>query len=239
MRRVLSIPLRRVTGAILAVLIVVVTTWLGFAAAGSALAVQPAPAYSYTYDVPTYDMPVNGAASERGPPTQSLNDITYDPVDRRLHGTSARPEASLAASITAYAYSGTSAPVTGARTTTGTDAVLADGDSSSEERFGVATKAGDEVVEGIAQSRTYVELTAGGSIRNVGTNATHTEFTDNLTAGGWISRTSKDGAVQIFQRDGAKYVLRERAGSYGGWTADFTPAGAGDVTLKIRLGYTP
>ena len=104
---------------------------------------------------------------------------------------------------------------------------------------GVAAKYGDDVVEGIGDSRTYIDLTKGGSIRNVGTNATHTEFADNLAAGGWISRTSKDGAVQIFQRDGAKYVLRERAGSYGGWTADFTPAGAADVTLKVRLGYMP
>ncbi|WP_074788426.1 RHS repeat-associated core domain-containing protein [Austwickia chelonae] len=102
-----------------------------------------------------------------------------------------------------------------------------------------AAKSADEVVKGIAESRTYIDLTKGGSIRNVGTNATHTEFADTLTAGRRISRTSRDGAVQIFQRDGAKYVLRERAGSYGGWTADFTPAGAQDVTLKIRLGYTP
>jgi RHS repeat-associated protein len=102
-----------------------------------------------------------------------------------------------------------------------------------------ATRYGDDVAEGIGDARTYIDLTRGGSIRNVGTNTTHIEFAENLNSGGWISRTSQDGAVQIFQRDGARYVLRERAGSYGGWTADFTPSGAQDVTLKIRLGSTP
>ncbi|MGL5861546.1 MAG: hypothetical protein ACRCY9_09870 [Phycicoccus sp.] len=72
-------------------------------------------------------------------------------------------------------------------------------------------------------------------MRTVPDEASLTRTFGELTQGG----TQRDGAVKIFQRDGAKYVLRERAGSYGGWTADFTPAGAGDVTLKIRLGYTP
>ena len=102
-----------------------------------------------------------------------------------------------------------------------------------------AAEYGDDVAEGIGDSRTYVDLTKGGSIRNVGTNATPSEFADSLTATGWTSRASTDGAVQIFERDGAKYVLRDRASSYGGWSADFTPAGAPKPTLKIRLGYMP
>ncbi|MFV0459445.1 MAG: polymorphic toxin-type HINT domain-containing protein, partial [Actinomycetales bacterium] len=92
---------------------------------------------------------------------------------------------------------------------------------------------------GVGESRTYIDLTKGGSIRNVGTDAMHTEFADTLRNSGWTSRVSKDGAVQIFERDGARYVLREKAGSYSGWSADFTPAGSSDVTLKIRLGYQP
>ncbi|MHC6219216.1 hypothetical protein [Arthrobacter sp. MMS24-S77] len=89
----------------------------------------------------------------------------------------------------------------------------------------------------IGGSRTYVDLTRGGSIRNIGTNATHTEFGETLTSGGWSSRVSKDGAVQIFEKDGAKYVLREKADSYTGWTGEFTPAESPGSTLKIRLGY--
>jgi hypothetical protein len=103
-----------------------------------------------------------------------------------------------------------------------------------------AAKYGDDVAEGIGDARTSIDLTKGGSVRNVGTNTTHTEFAENLTSGGWISRTSKDGAVQIFQRDGAKYVLRSKNSSgYPGWTADFTPAGSTRHTLELRLGYTP
>jgi uncharacterized protein RhaS with RHS repeats len=88
-------------------------------------------------------------------------------------------------------------------------------------------------------ARSYIDITKGGSIRNVGTDATHTEFGESLMKGGWAAKTSQDGQVQMFQKDGAKYVLRERAGSHGGWTADFTPSGASDVALKIRLGYRP
>lgn len=89
----------------------------------------------------------------------------------------------------------------------------------------------------IGGARTYVDLTRGGSVRNIGTNATHTEFGEALKSGGWTSRVSKDGAVQIFEKDGAKYVLREKADSYSGWTGEFTPAESPSSTLKIRLGY--
>lgn len=101
--------------------------------------------------------------------------------------------------------------------------------------LGAAGAAGDAAGE----ARTYIDLTRGGSIRNVGTDATHSELTNMLTGNGWTSRVSKDGAVQIFEKNGAKYVLRNNAGSYSGWTADFTPAGSTDVTLKLRLGYAP
>jgi RHS repeat-associated protein len=120
---------------------------------------------------------------------------------------------------------------------------LADGEGELAlvARLGIketqAAKAGEEGLEGL--SRSYIDIAKGGSIRNVGTNATHTEFAGGLTGAGWASRTSKDGAVQIFSKDGAKYVLRERAGSHAGWTADFTASGASDVTLKIRLGHRP
>jgi hypothetical protein len=92
----------------------------------------------------------------------------------------------------------------------------------------------------LGEPHTYVDRTRGGSIRNVGTDATHSEFADTLTSGGWTSRTSSDGVMQIFQKDGAKYVLRSKNSSgYPGWTVDFTPAGAKQHILEIRLGYTP
>lgn len=91
-----------------------------------------------------------------------------------------------------------------------------------------------------AISQSYVDLTRGGSKHNVGTDATHIEFADNLTNGGWAAHTSKDGNVQIFSKDGAKYVLRSKNSSdYPGWTADFTPVGSKGHTLEIRLGHRP
>jgi hypothetical protein len=122
-------------------------------------------------------------------------------------------------------------------------ASITTGGAAAATRNTTTTRTTTETASGaeklIGESRTYVDLTRGGSVRNIGTDATHSEFTDTLTSSGWISRTSKDGAVQILQKDGAKYVLREKAGSYSGWSADFTPAGSSDVALKIRLGYQP
>jgi hypothetical protein len=92
----------------------------------------------------------------------------------------------------------------------------------------------------LGEPHMYVDLTRGGAIRNVGTDATHSEFADKFTSSGWTSRTSSDGVVQIFQKDWAKYVLRSKNSSgCQGRTADFTPAGAKQHILEIRLGYTP
>ncbi len=88
-----------------------------------------------------------------------------------------------------------------------------------------------------AESRTYVDLTRGGPIRDMGTNATNSEFAETMTQNGWASRVSSDGAVQISRQNGARYVLRQQAGSYSGWSADFTPAGSASTTLKLRLGF--
>lgn len=120
----------------------------------------------------------------------------------------------------------------------GQTSIGSSGSSTSLTPRFLATKAGEEGLEGI--SRSYVNITKGSSIRNVGTNASHTEFADSLTKGGWAARTSKDGNVQVFAKDGAKYVLRSKNSSnYPGWTADFTPAGSARHSLEIRLGYRP
>lgn len=94
-------------------------------------------------------------------------------------------------------------------------------------------------VEGLSASNTYVDLTRGGSTRNIGTDATHTEFADNLIGSGWSSRISKDGSSQILERGGEKYTLRSKAGTWHGWTAEYFPAGSNRATIKLRLGYTP
>jgi hypothetical protein len=113
----------------------------------------------------------------------------------------------------------------------GTGAIATGGAGALGGLFGAADESG--------AASTYIDLTRAGSIRNIGTDTTNTEFADTLTSNGWTSSVSKDGAVQIFEKNGAKYVLRQKADSYSGWTADFTPAGSARITLKIRLGYAP
>jgi|GEM_PF-4922049 len=113
------------------------------------------------------------------------------------------------------------------------------GKSVPQPQIVVATGVAAEA-EGSGAANSYIDLTRGSSVRNIGTNATHTEFADTLTNSGWTSRLSKDGSVQIFEKDGAKYILRSKNSSgYPGWTADFTPAGSTSHTLELRLGYTP
>lgn len=85
--------------------------------------------------------------------------------------------------------------------------------------------------------RTYKDVTTGKSIRNVGTSATHWEFRANLRASGWSRLKTSDGRAEVFEKGNAKYVLRNKADQYDGWTADFYADKHGPITSKIRLGY--
>ena len=227
-----------VVRAIINVLAACVLAWLAPISVGAATA---APSFVYTYDDPSYDQPTDYTASERGPPAGSgvVNGSAGQAAGNRgSPGTSARLDAGAPA--VTYTYDGAALPARVATIPREERAEGPAGDISSIHRLQGAAKTVDDAIEGIGDARSYVNLTKGGSIRNVGTNTTHTEFAETLTSGGWISRTSKDGAVQIFQRNGAKYVLRsENSSGYAGWTADFTPAGSTRHTLEIRLGYVP
>jgi hypothetical protein len=105
---------------------------------------------------------------------------------------------------------------------------------------GEAAQVDAEAAAATAESRAaskYDDITAPNSrYANRLTDVGHEEFGDNLIANGWSRSASKDGRVVIFQRDGAKYVLRENAKTYGGWTADFYKAGSKNIDVKIRLG---
>lgn len=97
----------------------------------------------------------------------------------------------------------------------------------------------DVLVHNTGDSCTLVDLTSGGSIPNVGTDVTHTDFAATLKSEGWAPRPiGPGGRFTMFEKDGAKYVLRDKNSSnYKGWTADFTPAGSKKHVLEIRLGY--
>jgi uncharacterized protein RhaS with RHS repeats len=82
------------------------------------------------------------------------------------------------------------------------------------------------------EANSYLNITRAGSIRNVATDATPEEFSDNLSAAGFASRTSSDGRAQIFEKGSARYSLR--GSDANGPSADFSSSGT--KVLKIRLG---
>ncbi len=96
---------------------------------------------------------------------------------------------------------------------------------------------GNRKSSSIGKSSKYVDVTEKGSlVHNRTTNITKTEFGKNLESNGWKKIVTKDGKAVIYQKDGAKYVLRDNAKSTGGPTADFYKSGSKRADIKIRLG---
>lgn len=97
-----------------------------------------------------------------------------------------------------------------------------------------------EVAEEAATSFKYEDIsTTGSRYANRATDASRNDFEQNLLDTGWARSASKDGSVTIFEKDGAKYVLRDNAKSTGGPTADFYGSGSDSIDLKIRLEFEP
>ncbi|GAB2819429.1 RHS repeat-associated core domain-containing protein [Actinoallomurus bryophytorum] len=61
-----------------------------------------------------------------------------------------------------------------------------------------------------------------------------TEFGRNLEGNGW-SRVEKDWGT-VYEKEGARYQLRDHAKTHEGWTAEFFKSGSKKADLKIRLG---
>jgi len=91
--------------------------------------------------------------------------------------------------------------------------------------------------KGADKASKYEDITSAGSrYINKSTDVTKAEFGENLVKNGWTKSLSKDGKTIIYQKDGAKYVLRDGAKSTGGPTADYYKAGSKSIDIKIRLG---
>ncbi|MDQ1083881.1 MULTISPECIES: DUF6531 domain-containing protein [Microbacterium] len=101
---------------------------------------------------------------------------------------------------------------------------------SNYSRPGNATSSGDELP---GLSRRYEDLTRGGSVRNVRTDATPQEFAQNLLDSGWIKTEIKEG-IYTFEKDGFRYTLRDRAKTFDGWSADYLKIGE-KARMKIRF----
>ena len=99
----------------------------------------------------------------------------------------------------------------------------------------IAPKATDNLA-GLADD--YIDITAKGSrVRNVQTSVSRSNFEHNLIEASYrptVLRAEKN--IVSYERNGARYVVRDGAASTGGPTADFYPAGSSSFTLKIRLG---
>ena len=92
--------------------------------------------------------------------------------------------------------------------------------------------AGDgEVGEPAGEFNQYENITRPGSINNVQTNVTPTEFGANLEASGFKKTTA--GNVTIYVKGDTQYTVYPTATSTGGPTAQVKVAG--QVVGKIRL----
>lgn len=195
--------LRRLLVSILGFLALCLGTALPAVGAAD-LPTHPEPVHAYAHDGDSATAPY-GTAIERGPPT-----IVY--AGRHAVGSSSCGVLACPAGSNLPSAYGFDHPDEVVRVTY--DAGMSWGsvedihwDIVDVDHGGVAanTARAESIV---AESRTYVDLTRGGSIRNVGTNAMHTEFAETFTQNGWASRVSSDGAVRIFEQNGARYVSR-------------------------------
>jgi hypothetical protein len=92
---------------------------------------------------------------------------------------------------------------------------------SNDHDFYVVVQAGDAAVlvhndSCGPSSQTYVNLTQGGSVQNVGTDAAHEEFADQLIESGWSSQVSQDGGVQISRMAAQSMSCASKQAATGG-----------------------
>ena len=98
-----------------------------------------------------------------------------------------------------------------------------------------SNEATQEMAVALGAASQYNDITKGNSVKNIQTDVKRADFESNLSANGWNKSTSKDGLTTIYEKDGAKYVIRDNAKSTGTPTADFYKAGSNEVNIKIRM----
>lgn len=120
---------------------------------------------AYTYDAPIYDAHVTDSARERGPPSAAVTHITYDAVDLRPHGPSARPSGLTAPPIATYDYPAVLAHAVADATTTSGHTGSIDGDLSARSASQAAANIGaqsDHIVLGLRPGLEDVATKVGG-----------------------------------------------------------------------------
>jgi hypothetical protein len=116
------------------------------------------------------------------------------------------------------------------------DAAKGAGKAADGKKVPDAGKGGCTAPTETGPASSYVEVTRGGSrVPNRSTGVDRHSFEKNLLNSGWSKSVSKDGRTAVFEKDGARYVLRSGAKSTGGPTADFYKPGSKSIDQKIRL----
>ncbi|HZZ91124.1 MAG TPA: RHS repeat-associated core domain-containing protein [Usitatibacter sp.] len=101
--------------------------------------------------------------------------------------------------------------------------------------LGLTVRSVEEAAIAEGRASAYIDSTEGRSVPNRTTNISRDDFEKNLTEAGWEKSVSKDGQAAVFQKDGAKYSLRDFSNE-GSKTAEYTKFGNRKPDLKIRLG---
>ncbi|MEO6982415.1 MAG: RHS repeat-associated core domain-containing protein, partial [Edaphobacter sp.] len=105
--------------------------------------------------------------------------------------------------------------------------------SAARSVLGGASEAGATV----GTTSLYKNVTTGSSVGNIATDVSQEEFESNLMNSGWKQSISKDGEVNIFIKDGARYTVRGSSKSFprNPTVEYFAPGNKGAADIKIRL----
>ncbi|NMO94917.1 hypothetical protein [Paenibacillus lemnae] len=91
--------------------------------------------------------------------------------------------------------------------------------------------------KGAGKASKYKDVTEPTSrFHNRRTGVTREKFEENLIEEGWTRSISKDGKAVNYEKDGARYSIREGAKSTGETSADYYKKGSKKIDVKIRLG---
>jgi len=184
--------LRRITGAILVLVVAV----LGCLIVASAASAEPPPGFvqAYGYDAPDYDQPVTYTATQRGPPTAHVSTAVsagQRAVDLASYGALARSISPSTTSYTTY-VSSSLARVDNSTGATARPAVTIGGNLSALQRGIVAANAGSRLLSPGSLADEVANATGGVVKANKG------GFTVNVPQG------SRGITVRVMERGGSR-----------------------------------
>ncbi|MFT3874089.1 MAG: hypothetical protein QM714_15840 [Nocardioides sp.] len=193
---------------LLAIVVALLTAWLGLASpvAAAGAAESLGQAQTYTYDCHTLANLHTQTTSERGPPTTWDGGFTYDAVDRWSCDSSACPDTIAGSVHTNYDDITRSARVTAVRTTTTATAWPASEISALSERASATNAATRANIAGARfAQKSYSEMFSSGG-RFAGQSID--DVAGSLRSG---ALSPKDVPIDVIVRDGNSLILNTRS----------------------------